>query len=42
MYEYDSPFLILKFEFLEFFEKLPGGWWTTARRLISLCLVLGS
>jgi len=41
MYVYDLPLLTLKFEFLEFFQKPPGGWWTTARRRISLCLFLG-
>jgi len=41
MYVYDLPLLTLKFEFLEFFQKPPGGWWTTARRHICLCLFLG-
>jgi len=27
--------------FLENFQKPPGGWWTTARRLICFKLVLG-
>ena len=44
MYDNLDAYMLLKSRnsaFLGNFQKLPGGWWTTARRLICFMLVLG-